>query len=90
MLIWKKKKHVEERAESTNLVTPEEALRLLGECTFADSRMVSQFVKYFQANGARERAAFGDYALYIMLWNAGRIQGIREERIKRKGGAQYE
>lgn len=89
MLICKKKKCTE-CAESKSLITPEEALRLLGECTFGDGRMVSQFVKYFQTNGARERAAFGDYALYIMLWNAGRIQGIREERIKRKAGAQYE
>lgn len=87
MLIWKKEKRIEECEESKSLVTPEEALRLLGECTFADSRRVSQFVKYFQTNGARERAVFGDYALYIMLWNAGRVQGIREERIKRKAGA---
>ena len=84
MLIWKKKKHVEAREDVKNLVAPEEALRLLGECTFEDGRTVSQLVSHFQVNGAKARAAFGDYALYIMLWNAGRVQGIREERAKRK------
>ncbi|MGN0635471.1 MAG: hypothetical protein ACI4I5_04545 [Acutalibacteraceae bacterium] len=87
MLICEKK-NCTECEESKSLVTPEEVLRLLGECTFADSRIVSWHVKYFQANGDRAHAAFGDYALYVMLWNAGRVQGIREERIRRMAGVQ--
>ena len=34
------------------------------------------------------RIEVGDYALYVMLWNAGRVQGILEERTKRKAVAQ--
>ena len=76
--------------EVKSLVRPEEALHLLGECCFADGQIIAELVKYFQANGARHRALFGDYALYIMLWNAGRVQGIREERAKRRRGMWHE
>lgn len=78
-----------------NLITPEEAVALARYCCLDDAIFaVSVADEYAHSNksmaGERERALFEvvkpcyiGYALSA-VFNAGRIQGIREERARRK------
>lgn len=66
------------------LVTPAEAVRLFLKAPCATIcygvEVANACVDYQQSQGCRHDAAF----LIGCLWNAGRIQGIREERRNRK------
>lgn len=72
-------------------ITPAEALRLSGQSgDFLDTgytaREVAEFCEaYFSGRYADSDPRFRDFCTMQALFNAGRIQGIREERSRRKG-----
>ena len=72
-------------------ITPAEALRFSGQSgDFLDTgytaREVAEFCDaYFSGRYADSDPRFRDFCIMQALFNAGRIQGIREERIRRKG-----
>ena len=66
------------------LVTPEEAIKLMNTRTIADMYITEEIEKSFK-NLEREVCdpIWEKFRLFALIWNAGRIQGIREERRKR-------
>lgn len=72
-------------------ITPAEALRLSGQSgDFLDIGHAAQDVAtfcdaYFSGRYADSDPRFRDFCTMQALFNAGRIQGIREERSRRKG-----
>lgn len=72
-------------------ITPAEALRFSGQSgDFLDIGHAAQDVAtfcdaYFSDRYADSDPRFRDFCTMQALFNAGRIQGIREERIRRKG-----
>lgn len=74
-------------------ITPAEALRFSGQSgDFLDIGHAAQDVAtfcdaYFSGRYADSDPRFRDFCTMQALFNAGRIQGIREERSRRKGAA---
>lgn len=72
-------------------ITPAEALRFSGQSgDFLDTgytaREVAEFCDaYFSGRYADSDPRFRDFCTMQALFNAGRIQGIREERSRRRG-----
>ncbi len=69
------------------LITPEEAIRLSKTRTISDFFIVQDITAKFE-NGLTAEEVEQDQQYYSMLllvaiWNAGRVQGIREERKKK-------
>lgn len=69
------------------LITPEEAIRLSKTRTISDFFIVQDITAKFE-NGLTAEEVEQDPQYYSMLllvaiWNAGRVQGIREERKKK-------
>lgn len=65
------------------LITPEEARRLFGFSYFYDSvEPVDNLVAYIEKR--HETESFGDLGMMAFLYYSGRIQGIREERLRNK------
>lgn len=69
------------------LITPEEAIRLSKMRTISDFFIVKDITAKFE-NGLTAEEIEQDQQYYSMLllvaiWNAGRVQGIREERKKK-------
>lgn len=69
------------------LITPEEAIRLGNMRTIGDFSIVQDITAEFQSGySADEIEANEQYYTWVLLvaiWNAGRVQGIREERKKK-------
>ena len=74
---------------SKPLVTPQEALEMAENFRSVDDiTTVMEIVDYFYETKyfeKRERSSdrFVQLAFLAAVWNAGRVQGIREERVKR-------
>lgn len=69
-----------------NLVTPAEAVRLTNYRTTADIRICEQITAAYHKSIAAENSRDSFYSYYkfiATIWNAGRLQGIREERLKK-------
>lgn len=69
------------------LITPAEAIRLSHTRTISDFDIVkdltAEFEKDLTADDVEENQWFYSMCLLSAIWNAGRIQGIREERKKK-------
>lgn len=63
-----------------SLVTPAEAVKLTGHRTLKDTRIAVAVAEEYRRTGDIKGSIAG---LLGAVWNAGRIQGIREERAKR-------
>ena len=68
------------------LISPEEAVTLSRERTISDIRIAEAIEKIHIAEYSNDDDVRWVYlTLLSTIWNAGRVQGIREERQKRKG-----
>ena len=71
------------------LVNPLQALQFVAHRPTDDMVIVSDLVEKFKANpplyaaDAEENSYIYNLLLWSCIWNAGRVQGIREIRIKR-------
>lgn len=69
------------------LITPAEAIRLSQTRTIADFDIVrvltAEFEKDLTAEDVRINQQYYTFLLLSTIWNAGRVQGIREERKKK-------
>lgn len=71
------------------LITPAEAIRLSHTRTISDFDIVKDLTAEFEkdltadADDVKENQWFYSMCLLSAIWNAGRIQGIREERKKK-------
>lgn len=63
-----------------SLVTPAEAVKLTGYRTIKDSKIAVEVAEEYGRTGDLKESFAG---LLGAVWNAGRIQGIREERARR-------
>lgn len=63
-----------------SLVTPAEAVKLTVHRTLKDTRIAVAVAEEYRRTGDIKGSIAG---LLGAVWNAGRIQGIREERAKR-------
>lgn len=69
------------------LVSPEEAVKLslLYACTESGDRAIAIADEYMRQTAEENTGyRFKTYFLYATLYEAGRVQGIREERQRRK------
>lgn len=62
-----------------SLVTPKEAVRLSEYRSIKDIYIAVEIAKEYKATGIVQDLTW----VFGTIWNAGRIQGIREERAKR-------
>ena len=67
-----------------SLVSPEEAVRLTEYTTTAATKMVLDVIHAYPYIPAVNLQDTPTLCLLTCIWNAGRIQGIREERRLRK------
>lgn len=68
-------------------LTPQEVVRLGNLRTVADFHIVEQINSYFYSKHKRYYVESPEYytmKLLATVWNAGRIEGIRAERRRRK------
>ena len=68
-------------------VSPEEAVRLNGLRSIADIRVVEEIYDAYDAKNHKERyrnPTWYTFSLLATCWNAGRIEGVRMERRRRK------
>lgn len=63
------------------MITPEEALELCGRLRYSEVDQALNIAKAYQANACE---IWGDILLYAILYHAGRIDGIRSERARRR------
>lgn len=70
------------------LVTPQEAVKLAGLRTIGDFDIVreiyNEFVSGLSDEEIKKNKLYYSVSFWATVWNAGRVQGIREERIRRK------
>lgn len=71
-----------------NLVDPAEAVKLFGRCSLAVIANVRKFYEVHEAQSEEYKTSWGDLGLLGFIYQTGRVQGIREERAKKKGAAQ--
>lgn len=69
-----------DKAAFDNLVNPKEAVRLAEYRTIKDIYIATDIAMEYKKSGIVPELTW----LFGTIWNAGRIQGIREERSKRK------
>lgn len=62
-----------------SLVTPKEAVRLSEYRSIKDIYIAVEIAKEYKATGIVQELTW----VFGTIWNAGRMQGIREERAKR-------
>ena len=67
------------------LVTPEEAITLFDMASCMTVYIAADIARAFADAKARCGRQMSVFALYGCIWNAGRIQGIREERRRTSG-----
>lgn len=68
-----------------SLVTPEEAILLADHRGISDMFICDEILNIYNATIAKEsNALWCKMWLLATIWNAGRVQGIREERKKRR------
>lgn len=67
-----------------NTVTPEEALKLWQYRTTADLCIVKEIRDLYEKVETQPEPMWRYMKLLSIVWNAGRVQGIREERHKHK------
>lgn len=67
-----------------SLVTPAEAVKLTGHRTLKDTRIAVAVAEEYRRTGDIKGSIAG---LLGAVWNAGRIQGIREERAKKSSSS---
>lgn len=67
------------------LVTPEEAITLFDMASCTTVYIAAEIARAFTDEEARCGRQASVYALCGCIWNAGRIQGIREERRRTSG-----
>lgn len=79
-----------DKLKFNNLVSPEEAVTLSKFRTIQDIKICDKIIEELykvQHNGCKppikDEAYFELGQLFAIMWNAGRIQGVREEREKR-------
>ena len=71
-----------------NLVDPAEAVKLFGCCGLAVTANVRKFYEVHEAQSEEYKTLWGDLGLLGFIYQTGRVQGIREERARKKGAAQ--
>lgn len=76
-------------SEFKSLVTPEEVLQIGKHCKLIHMLTVDKIRNAFIGDAKKQKLREEQPDFYLMLfatyiWNAGRVQGIREERNRRK------
>lgn len=67
------------------LITIDEMLSLSGFATVSELKLCwKMYEKYFQAKNLNPRSQFDASGFFAFMFMSGRIQGIREERLKNK------
>lgn len=67
------------------LITIDEMLSLSGFATVSELKLYwEMYEKYFQAKNPNPRSQFDASCVFAFMFMSGRIQGIREERLKNK------
>lgn len=67
------------------LITIDEMLSLSGFTTISELKLCwKMYEKYFQAKNLNPRSKFDASCFFALVFMSGRIQGIREERLKNK------
>ena len=67
------------------LITIDEMLSLSGFATVSELKLCwKMYEKYFQAKNLNPRSQFDASSFIAFVFMSGRIQGIREERLKNK------
>ena len=67
------------------LITIDEMLSLGGFATMSELKLCwEMYEKYFQAKNLNPRSQFDASCFFAFVFMSGRIQGIREERLKNK------
>lgn len=67
------------------LITIDEMLSLGGFATMRELKLCwEMYEKYFQAENLNPRSQFDASCFFAFVFMSGRIQGIREERLKNK------
>lgn len=68
----------------TSLVTPKEAIKLVNTRTIEDMYITEKIEEAFENRELKTNDPIWEkFRLLAAIWNAGRVQGIREERRKR-------
>ena len=67
-----------------NTVTPEEAIKLWHYRTIADTYIAKAIRDLYEKTEPHTDPMWRYMKLLSIVWNAGRVQGIREERHKHK------
>lgn len=74
--------------DAISLVTPQEAVKLAKQRTIGDFDIVreiyNEFVSSLSEKQIKEENLYYSICLWETIWNAGRVQGIREERKRRR------
>ena len=67
------------------LITIDEMISLSGSATVSELKLCwKMYEKYFQAKNLNPRSQFDASRFFAFVFMSGRIQGIREERLKNK------
>ena len=69
-----------DRLEYESLVTPEEEIKLAGFRGIKDIYIANEIAEAYKILGDVKELTW----LFGAIWNAGRMQGVREERKKNK------
>lgn len=73
-----------DKLEVERLVSPAEAIVLFAERTVEDMEIVKELADaYATKPNKSNNLAWEKMSLLAFIWNAGRVQGIREERKKK-------
>lgn len=64
----------------TPMITPQEAVKFAGERTIDDMYIAVKIANEFRDT---QPTRWNNMKILAAVWNAGRVQGIREERRKR-------
>lgn len=67
-----------------NTVTPEEAIKLWSHRTIGDLQIIKPIENLYYKTETNIDPLSQHMILLGIIWNAGRVQGIREERNKKK------
>lgn len=67
-------------------ITPQEAIKLLDALSLTDFRKMKPFVDEIARRYPDENTTFNIALCALVMFNAGRVEGIRAERARRAGG----
>ncbi len=67
-------------------ITPQEAIKLLDALSLTDFRKMKPFVDEIARRYPDKNTTFNIALCALVMFNAGRVEGIRAERARRAGG----